>query len=158
MKFREKKKCPRCGKKVASEMGACPQCKLNFQKFGSATNAEGKIALKQGEKDRVIFRTGMPSDVSKWKLLLLTTFLGFTGAHHYYVGRKNMGFFYSFFFCVGIIYTILTLALDFDWTSEIGQFFYLLVLAWGVVIMLWIVDIAKVCFNRYKIPVSLPRR
>ena len=139
-------------------MGVCPQCKLNFQKFHSATNSEAKIALKQGEKDRVIYRTGMPSDVNKLKLLLLATFLGFTGAHHYYVGRKNMGFFYSIFFGVGIIYTILTIALNFDWTSEIGQFFYLLVMAWGVVIMLWIVDIAKVSFSRYKIPVSLPRR
>lgn len=158
MKFREKKKCPRCGKKALSEMGVCPQCKLNFQKFSSATNIEGKVALKQGEKDRVIYRLGVPGDVSKLKLLLLTTFLGFTGAHHYYVGRKNMGFFYSIFFFVGVIYTILTTAFNFDFTSEIGQFFYLLVLVWGLVIMLWIVDIAKVCFNRYKIPVSLPRR
>ncbi|MBR1988248.1 MAG: NINE protein [Clostridia bacterium] len=158
MKFKEKKKCPRCGKKVLSEIGVCPQCKLNFQKFDSATNLEGKSALKQGEKDRIIYRLGVPSDVNRWKLLLLTVFLGFAGAHHYYVGRKNMGFFYSIFFGVGIIYTILTLALNFDWTSEIGQFFYLLVLTWGFVILLWIVDIAKVCFNRFKIPVSLPRR
>lgn len=158
MKFKEKKRCPRCGKKVSSEMGVCPQCKLNFQKFFSATNKEAKDALRQGEKDRVVYRLGVPSDVSKLKLLLLTIFLGFLGAHNYYVGRKNRGFFYSIFFGVGIIYTFLTFKFDFDWTSEIGQFFYLLVLVWGIVIMLWLVDIVKVCFNRYKIPVSLPRR
>lgn len=157
MIFKDKKRCPRCGKKMLSEIGVCPQCKLNFQKFFSATNKEGKIALKQGDKDRVIYRQGVPADVSKLTLLLLTVFLGFAGAHHYYVGRRNRGFFYSIFFCVGLIYSLMTVFLSFDWTSEIGQFFYVLVLIWGLVIMLWIVDIVKVCFNRFKIPVSLPR-
>ena len=158
MKTQFKKRCPRCQRKMVASLKTCPYCSMNFEKFYTATNKEAKEALREGEKHKVVMRTGVPSDVKLYKLLLMSIFVGFVGAHHYYVGRKNMGFFYSIFFGVGIIYTILTIALNFDWTSEIGQFFYLLVMAWGVVIMLWIVDIAKVSFSRYKIPVSLPRR
>lgn len=157
MKFADKKRCPRCGKKVLSEVGVCPQCKLNYAKFFSATNKEAKIALKRGEKESVIYRKGIPSDVSKLKLLLLTVFLGFCGGHLYYIGRKNLGIFYSVFFCVGLAYAIISAYTKFNWNSEVGQFLYILVLVWGVVLIMWIVDIVKVCFNRFKIPVSLKR-
>lgn len=158
MKYREKKRCPRCGTKVASEMGVCPSCKLNYQKFFSASNKEAKLALKEGEKDRVIYRAGVPTDVSKTKLLLLAIFAGLSGAHLYYVGRKKLGIFYSVFFCVGILYTLMTILLNYDWSSKIGQFLYIFVFVWGAVLMLWVIDVVKICFNTFKVPVSLPRR
>ena len=44
-----------------------------------------------------------------------------------------------------------------NFTGLVGELFYILVLVWGAVIFMWIVDIAKVCFNRFKIPVSRDR-
>ncbi len=148
------KRCPRCNAKMPVETVACPSCQLNFQKFNDATNAEAKQAINAGEKDRVLLRTGYPKDVSKIKLILLTVFLGFTGAHYYYVGRSKMGAFFTIFFAVGIVNVILTSLLTQTPKGDAYQVFTFLVLIWGAVLFLWIVDMAKVCFNKFKIPVS----
>ncbi len=155
--FKDKKRCPRCNFKVDSSAGVCPRCRLNWQKFDNATNKEGAKALAEHDKDRVIFRKGCPSDVKKWKLLLITIFLGFCGAHHFYTGRKNWGIFYFVFFLVGVINAVVEVSLGGTPTNDLYQIFYVLVLVWGVVIALWMIDIVKVIFNRYRIPVSLPR-
>jgi peptidoglycan biosynthesis protein MviN/MurJ (putative lipid II flippase) len=87
-------------------------------------------------------------------LLLIAIFLGFMGGHHYYVGRYKMGAFYPVFFAVGIVNAILATMLDATPKGEVYQIFTLLVLIWGLVIMLWIIDLAKICVNKFKIPVS----
>ena len=148
------KRCPRCNTKVPVGTGVCPSCMLNFQKFNEATNKEAKLAIKQGEKDKVLMRKGCPKDVSKVKLILLTIFLGFVGAHHYYVGRYKMGLFYTIFFIVGLTNAILTQVFKSALTGVAYEIFSLLVLVWGAVLFMWIVDMAKVCLNKYKIPVS----
>ncbi len=151
------KRCPRCNFKVPKEITICPNCQLKYQKFELATNGEAKEALKQGETDRVLYRKGCPNDVKKSVLVLLTIFLGFTGAHYYYVGRIKMGIFFSVFFCVGVINAIITTVLKLNLSGDWYQIFYLLVMVWGIAIFMWLIDIAKVCFNSFKIPVSLPR-
>ena len=151
------KRCPRCEFKVPSEITVCPKCQLNYDKFYMATNNEAKHAFELGESERVLYRKGCPSDVNKIKLLLITIFFGFLGGHYYYVGRKKMGIFFSIFAFVGISNGILVTLLKATPTGDLYQIFYMLVLVWGVVVMLWIVDIAKVCFNHFKIPVSLEK-
>lgn len=152
--MKNNKRCPRCNLKMPAFTKVCPSCGLNFDKFDAATNADAKKMLRAGEKEQVLYRKGCPSDVNKIKLLLLTIFVGFTGAHYYYVGRNKMGIFFSTFFVVGVIYSCLVQFVpnieQFQWF----QWVYLLAMVWGVVIILWIVDIAKVCLNRFKIPVS----
>lgn len=154
MKFTFNKRCPRCNTKVPIEIVICPSCGLNYQKFESATNREAKEALRQGEKDRVLMRKGRPDDIPLWKLLLLTIFLGFTGAHYYYVGRYKMGAFFTVFFFVGIMNAVISTLLGAQPSGHLWQIFSLLVLVWGAVLFIWIVDIAKVILNKFKIPVS----
>jgi len=154
MRLFNNKRCPRCNSKMPNEMVICPGCQLNFNKFDSATNAEAKVAMRKGDKDNVLLRTGCPSDISRIKLILLTVFLGFTGAHYYYVGRNKMGLFFSIFCGVGLINSIITTLLDATPSGELYQIFTLCVLMWGFVILIWLVDIAKVCLNKFKIPVS----
>lgn len=154
MNLFKNKRCPRCNTKVPVEIVSCPSCQLNFQKFDTATNAQAKKAIREGEKDKVLMRKGRPSDVKLVPLLLLTIFLGFTGAHYYYVGRYKMGAFFSIFFGVGIINAIINALLNVTPTGDLYQVFTLLVLVWGVVLFLWICDIARVSFNKFKIPVS----
>ena len=154
MNLFKNKRCPRCKTKSPVEIVVCPSCGLNFQKFDDATNKEAKVALRTGEKERVLMRNGRPNDVKLVPLLLITIFLGFTGAHYYYVGRYKMGAFFSIFFAVGIVNSIINTLLKTSPTGDLYQIFTLLVLVWGLVIALWIVDIAKVCLNKFKIPVS----
>lgn len=148
------KRCPRCNAKSPVGLVVCPGCQLNFQKFESATNAEAKQAIKQGEHERVLMRKGRPSDVKFWPLFLFTLFLGFMGAHYYYVGRNKMGAFFTVFFIVGLTNAIISSILEAAPTGDLWQVFSLMVLVWGVVIFIWIVDIAKVALNKFKIPVS----
>ena len=136
-------------------MDICPNCELNYQKFNSATNKAAKKAYREGEKEQVLLRMGLPSDVKKWKLLLLAIFLGFTGAHHYYVGRKWMGLFYTSFFIVGVANAIISTMLKEAPKGDLYEIFTLLVLVWGFVLILWVVDIAKIVLNKFKVPVSV---
>lgn len=154
MKLFNNKRCPRCKTKMPNEMMICPSCQLNFNKFESATNAEAKTAMRKGEKDNVLMRKGLPSDVSRIKLLIITIFLGFTGAHYYYVGRNKMGLFFSIFCGIGLVNSIITTMLDETPSGDLYQIFSLLTLVWGMVGIIWIVDIAKVCLNKFKVPVS----
>ena len=148
------KRCPRCKKKAPVEIVICPSCQLNYHKFNGATNAEAKAAMRAGEKEKVLMRQGCPSDVSRIKLFILTLFLGFTGAHYYYVGRNKMGLFFSIFCFIGLINGIITALLDTEPSGDLYQIFTLLTLVWGIVAIIWIVDIAKVACNRFKIPVG----
>lgn len=154
MNLFKNKRCPRCNEKMLVEIVVCPGCQLNFQKFDTATNKEAKQAIKTGEKERVLMRKSRPNDVRFFPLLLITIFLGLIGGHYYYVGRYKMGAFFSIFFAVGIVNAIISSFLDAAPTGDLFQVFTLLVLIWGVVIMLWIIDIVKVCVNKFKIPVS----
>ena len=76
------------------------------------------------------------------------------GAHHYYVGRYKMGLFYSIFFVVGVVNAVVTTILKVMPTGDLWQIFTLLVLVWGAVLVMWIIDIAKILLNKYKIPVG----
>lgn len=150
------KRCPRCGFKVDKEINVCPSCGLNYVKFNTATNKEAKNALHSGQNDKVLKRTGCPSDIKRWKLLLITIFLGFTGAHQFYVGKVKTGAFYCFFFIVGVVNAIVKLVAPNLPHNDFLEVFNFMVLVWGVVICLWLIDIFKVSINRFKIPVSLP--
>jgi hypothetical protein len=151
MELFRNKRCPRCETKVPTEAGVCPGCRVNYEKFNQATNAEAKVAMREGETDRIIMRKGCPSDVNKWVLLILTFFVGFMGAHYYYVGRKKMGLFFTVFFVVGLTNAALQMM---NFSGKVMEFITYLSLIWGIVLLLWIIDLAKVCFNWFRIPVS----
>ena len=152
MNLFKNKRCPRCNLKMPKECVVCSNCKLNFQKYDSATNYEAKQAMRQGETERVLMRTGTPIDINKIKLWLLTFFLGFMGAHYLYVGRKKMGIFCLSFFIVGLLNAGVQIA--FQVRNDLTEILSFLSLIWGAVLLIWIIDIFKVAFNRFKIPVS----
>lgn len=149
------KRCPRCGAKMPISAMICPMCELNYNKFDKATNEAGKLALKEGRKEDVIYRKGCPKDVSKTKLLLRAIFLGFAGAHNYYVGRMGRGLFYSIFFLVGVVNAVLSVVLKVSLTGWAFEVLTILVLIWGVVIVMWLFDIMNIIFDKYRIPVSI---
>lgn len=133
----------------------CPSCGLNYDKFDMATNRAGKVAIKEGRKDDIVMRKGCPNDVNKTKLLLLTIFLGFTGAHNYYVGRYWRGIFFTTFFLFGVANAVLTTIFKQAITGAFYEVLTILALIWGAVLLTWLFDIVNVVFNKYRIPVSL---
>lgn len=138
-------------------MQTCPSCQLNFSKFESATNFGAKQAYASGEYDQVLMKKGFPKDVKKWKLLLLTIFLGFLGFHYYYVGRKRAGLLFTIFFFVAVANVFITAFANSFVTTDVYQIFYMFVLGWGIVLILWLGDIFKVSIGKFKIPVSVER-
>lgn len=154
MKIGMYKHCPRCGEKVPATVAVCPNCSLSFQKFLLATNGQAKKDIKQGEKEKVLMRTGRPSDIKFVPMLLITIFLGMFGGHYYYTGRYKMGIFFSSFFAIGVANAVITNVLKIKSGGHVFELFYLLVLVWGFVLVLWIIDVAKVILNKFKYPVS----
>lgn len=154
MRFSFRKKCPRCQTKMQPELMVCPNCQLNYKKFNEATNADAKQAIKEGRKDDVLLRTGCPADVKRLALILITIFFGLFGMHYYYVGRNKMGIFFTLAFFVGVANAVIVSLVTKPLSGFAWEIFTVLVLVWGVVIFIWIVDIAKVCLNKFKIPVS----
>ena len=137
-----------------ASLKTCPHCSLNFEKFYTATNKEAKEAIREGESHKVLMRTGRPDDVKLYKLLLLSIFLGFIGVHHYSVGRWKSGLAYSIFFIVGCVNGVLTSILESSIVGGAYAILELLVLGWGLVLILWILDVVKIILNRYRIPVG----
>lgn len=133
----------------------CPGCGLNYDKFEMATNRAGKAALKERRKDDIVMRKGCPTDVNKTKLLLLAVFLGFTGAHNYYVGRYGRGMFFTIFFLFGVANAVLTTLYKSALSGAFFEVLTILSLIWGVVLLTWLFDIINIVLNKYKIPVSL---
>lgn len=149
------KVCPRCATRVDKDFARCPKCELNYQKFEQATNKEAKSALKEGEKDRVLMRSGCPNDVKKINLLLYAILFGFAGAHLFYVGRKKQGLLYFIFFLIGCTNAILNMTLKVMPNGELFQLFYLLVFVWFAIVIMWVYDVVMIVFNKFKIPVGL---
>lgn len=144
-------KCPRCGNKIEKGASACPYCKLQTQIIVNARNADAKIALKNGQRDKVFLSTYRPSDVKRSKLLLLSIFLGFAGAHCYYVGRIGRGFTILIMLLLGITCAAIpeTWALH-QYVS--GMVAGVLGFVW---IMMWWLDILAIIRNRFKIPIVI---
>ena len=68
--------CRGCGKEIHSTAVACPQCGAPQRSF---TGTKSRVAA-----------------------VLLAIFLGWLGAHKFYLGRIGFGFMYLFFFWTGI--------------------------------------------------------
>ena len=143
--------CPKCGNKIPQDSATCSYCKLRVDSIITASNEEAKRAIKFKQKDRVLMSTYIPKDVSKTKLLLLCIFLGWTGAHCFYVGRMVK----ASIMLVSMILSIVFVCIPETWILHAylsgvvaGIFGFICVFNW------WF-DILLICFNKFKIPVVL---
>jgi len=150
---RKTKKCPRCGNLCLLSQVKCDDCGLLFSKMDEATNKDGKIRLKNHEKDLVIYSKKCPHDVKRWKLILITIFLGLFGVHYFYVGRWKWGLAFLIYFLSVIICGVIFNAYFLDvWN---GTFFSIYGPITGIYTIMWLNDIRRVSFNSFPIPVSI---
>lgn len=148
-------KCPRCGNKTASNFPKCGVCGLNFKKFATATNSEAKSAIRMGERDRVLYSTTPPYDINKTNVLIMAIFGGWCGIHYFSIGRFLKGIFQIIGFIFGMIYCVYRMNGN-SLNGFIGNLVLVLGIIWVITILLWITDIVKIIFNKFKYPVSLP--
>lgn len=144
--------CPRCGLKMPESTPECADCGLKFERLALATNKDAKRKKLRGDRSFIINVKALPSDVSYWKLLLMTIFLGAVGGHCYYVGRYLKGAIYSANFLALVFFVIFN---NFFLTLWGGVFFDIVMPICGFILIFWIMDIVAVGLKKFKIPVAI---
>jgi len=144
------KKCPRCGIKNDYSMHRCSECGLIFSRVSNGSNKLAKQLLLAGKKNEVVFAPAFPKDVSKKKFLLLSGFLGFFGAHNFYVGRYVKAVYQLVFGLISVVLTAIGGSIPF--LDRLMSFVSVFI---GVSALMWMFDFVDGCFNRYKIPVAV---
>ena len=84
-------RCPRCYGKVDKATNICTKCAFKIEKIKNSSNKKAKEMMRSGNSDLVIQTTILSGDLSKKKLALWCFFLGFFGAHFFYIGKMFRG-------------------------------------------------------------------
>ena len=133
----------------------CPCCGLSFSKLEVATNKAASERYKNHERNAIVFVKKTPIDLKKWKLILFGTLFGLFGAHYFYTRR----WWWAILYLLG--FALLSVCVVFNG--------YLVGVAGGALIdalaffvgiygICWIFDMIRICFGKFKIPVSLPKQ
>ena len=141
------KKCPRCGNKCLIAQERCEECDLVFSRMQYASNKEAKKKLRRFDRDFVIYTNQYPSDVSWWKLLLLTFLTGLVGGHYYYVGKYFKGGLMS----AGFIYLVFCTIFNAQMVEAMEA--TLAYLPIGILGFSWLVSLIFVCMKKFTVPV-----
>ena len=149
---REKKwqKCPRCKEKAFAVEKKCDNCGLIFERLNDASNKEAKKCLFRGEREKVVKMYGFPADSNRWICATLCAFLGWAGAHSFYVGRYLKAL---FSLCVSLLTCILILLLEPSVQAYIYKTWMLLPSA--LCFYFWFYDLALILLNKYRVPVAI---
>lgn len=145
--------CPKCYSKVHKDKNRCDYCGFNLSELNNASNKEAKKALKSVYKDDVLYTSKLPDDVSKKKLLLFSIFLGIFGAHNFYVGKVWKGLFNVIITTLTAVMGIILLSLQIITNSPLYYAFQFALVFQGANIIMCVIDIIDIIFNRYKVPV-----
>ena len=141
------KKCPRCGNKCLIAQERCEECDLVFSRLQYASNKEAKRKLRHFDNDFIIYTNQYPSDVSWWKLLLLTFLTGLVGGHYYYVGKYWKGGLMSAGFVYLVFCTIFNAQMVDIFEATLAY------LPIGILGISWLVSLIFVCFKKFTVPV-----
>ncbi len=158
MKFRSEspfKKCPRCKTKCLKHEKSCHVCGLIFDRLNYTSNKLAKKNLLKGRRNEVIMVSEWPYDAKKSTALWLCGFLGFSGAHNFYLGR----FWKASIMLLGILIALtLVILSDLGFPTNSGIYYYLRVIGiipGSSVLIFWISDFISIFLEKYKIPVSV---
>ena len=143
------KRCPRCGTKNDYSNSKCTQCGLIFSRVENGSNKLAKGLILSGQKDLTIKAPGFPKDVSKKTFMLLCGFLGFWGAHNFYVGRYIKAIFQVI---SGIFAVLATFFSGITFISVLSSYLFIFV---AIDAFMWMFDLIDGAINKYRIPVAV---
>lgn len=144
------KRCARCGTKNNYDDYRCSECGLVFSRVEHGSNILAKEYIHAKKYDYIVYAPMFPKDVSKKKFLFLSGFLGFFGAHNFYVGRFKKALFQLIFGLISVIMVACTSIIPYY--DEIMSFLFLPI---GISGFMWLFDFVDGLFNKYKIPVAV---
>ena len=147
--FKKSKTCPRCNEKCDLTQDKCTDCGLVFARLELGSNKLAKKKILSGNKDEVVYNRGIPKDVKKWKLLVLSIFLGIFGAHNIYVGRFWKG---AYMAICGLLSIACVTFTSFSFTDLLLQ---ISVLPCGIMGFMWLFDMVDIFFGRFRIPIAI---
>ena len=147
------KKCPRCHEKYLISQKKCQFCGLIFDRLNYVSNKSARKEVIKCHRRNYIMTDEWPADTSKKTALLLCAFLGFTGAHNFYLGRFYKGLTVLF----GLICSIVLLLIPYK-SLAYEIIWYVSLLPAASVLILWVLDFIRIFLERYKIPVSIDEK
>lgn len=145
--------CPKCYGKINTKEQRCRYCGFYLNELDDASNKEAKKIKKTIYRDDILYTTKIPYDVSKKKLLLLAIFLGLFGAHDFYVGKIWQGIYQCISCTVAIILTTILIIMNTIFDNIVQSIFECWLYLQGIAVIIWVWDIFKISFERFKIPV-----
>lgn len=147
------KKCPRCKERCFQHEKSCHECGLVFERLNYTSNKSAKKLILKGNYKDTIKTADWPPDAKKSTALLLCLFLGYTGAHNFYLGRFIKAGVSLFGFVLAIVMVILT---DYIYGSNLWYILRIIAIIPGTcVLIFWFSDLIAIIFERYKIPVAI---
>lgn len=145
--------CPKCYGKIDKNYNICKHCGFKIKELEGASNKQAKKIKRTIYKDDILYSTYIPGDVSKKKLLLFCIFLGLFGAHDFYVGKFWIGLCKCVTMSITLTISIILWATN-TVTENIFQIIFEFVTIFqGFNVILWVNDIFRISFERYKIPI-----
>jgi len=149
--------CPNCYTRIKRGEKKCRKCGFDPKEVKTGSNQLYKQAGKLGRLDEVMFTSAVPNDISKKKMLLLSIFAGYTGAHQFYVGRNKLGAYYLICFILFFFELIVLAPLGLE-NKAIVLLSSMIRFASGIALLMWVADIAKVATNTFKYPILLEEK
>lgn len=147
------KKCPRCKERCFQHEKSCHECGLIFERLNYTSNKSAKKLILKGNYKDTIKTSDWPADAKKTTATLLCLFLGYTGAHNFYLGRFIKAGISLFGFVLAVVMVILT---DYIYGTTTWNILWLISIIPGTCVLLfWFSDLISIIFEKYKIPVAI---
>lgn len=160
-------RCPKCGAKIKTYELGCRKCGLRMSEIKEASFEKVDIARAEYQPEKVVYSSFFPSDLSKKKVLLLCIFLGWAGGQYYSTKRPIRAILMtlaSILFLLTSSSMALTLQGLAGFLEPLGSWmlgtrFYVFPCMFGALcVIVWILDIIKICTKTFKVPVVLPEQ
>lgn len=161
-------RCPNCGARIKLKYGICPKCQTKVTDIKEASFSLVKKMRKEYQPERVVYTTIFPKDLSYMKTLLLCIFLGWTGAHAYYVQRyfkasmQTLLTVLFLFFVIPCAYFVKFGTAGFLTPLTIfmirTNFIIIPCICGAIAFIMWITDIIRLLTKHFEVPVVMPEK
>lgn len=161
-------RCPNCGARIRKGSSGCVKCNTDLKQISNASNKKVSQVRKEYQPELVVYSTVFPDDLSWKSTLLWCIFLGWMGAHCYYVKRYAKAIvmtvmFSIFLFCAMIMFMVYQVG-SVGFLNPIADILmysdvYAIPSTIGIIaVIMWIFDIAKLATKTFKVPVVLSEK
>ncbi|MBR4270175.1 MAG: TM2 domain-containing protein [Clostridia bacterium] len=155
-------RCPCCGAKLRKNDNMCIRCGTKLSQIENASHQAVTKARKEFTPEKVVLTKIWPKDLSYKNTLLMCIFLGTFGGHYFYVKRKIPGIIYLVCWSIFLVFSFIASQYTVG-DSPVPQFnspamdilFGFACCAGALITVLWLMDIIRISFKRFYVPVVL---